>query len=407
MTIETQPAQHTETGRLLPVATAVFLGLMTMGMPLASVPLWVHGQLGYGMLMVGCVMGVESLATLLTRHFAGTVADRRGPKRAVVLGLLGSAVSGLCYLLAAQLQDAPAASLAAIIVGRIAMGFAQSLLFTGGSTWPIALFGAEQAGKALSWIGIAMFAGIACGAAVAAQLGEVASFAWVSAVTAIIPLFGLLVALRTPAARLVHASGASMPLAALLARIWRPGLVFALATVGYVSVSSFITLTYAHHQWSGAGYALAAFGAGYVCARLLFGARVDSTAGPGMALSMLAIEAIGQLLLWLAASPAQAMLGAALSGFGVSMIYPLLALVALRAVPLHSLGLAIGFYDACFDISIGLTAPLAGLLARQQGVPAVFLIGVLASLVAMLAALCAYRHVVDGPRASCSRNHPA
>lgn len=176
----------------------------------------------------------------------------------------------------------------------------------------------------------------------------------------------------------------------LLRKIWRPGLVFALATVGYVTVSSFITLTYAQYQWNGAGYALAAFGAGYVGARLLLGSRSDTAVGPDMALLMLVIEAAGQAVLWMAPTPGYAIVGALLSGFGVSMIYPLFALVAIRNVAHHSLGLAIGFYDACFDISIGLAAPLAGLLARQEGMAVVFLIGTGATLLAMLATLYAY-----------------
>ncbi|MEE1890352.1 MFS transporter [Pseudomonas carassii] len=398
MSVETQVPTQSDTRRLLPVAVVVFLGLMAMGMPLASVPLWVHGQLGYGMLVVGCVMGIESVATLLTRHFAGTAADRRGPKWTVMLGLIGSATSGACYLVAAQLVDTPLISLAVIIAGRIAMGFAQGLLFTGGSTWPIGMFGADKAGKALSWIGIAMFGGISAGAAVAALLGEVVSFAWVSLVTMVIPLVGLLIALRTPGARLVHSVEKSLGMRELLGKIWRPGLVFALATVGYVTVSSFITLTYAQYQWSGAGYALAAFGAGYVGARLVLGSRSDTAVGPNMALLMLVIETAGQAMLWMAPSPGYAIVGAALSGFGVSMIYPLLALVAIRNVPHHSLGLAIGFYDACFDISIGLAAPLAGLLARQEGMSVVFLIGTAATLLAMLATLYAYTHAARDTR---------
>lgn len=89
----------------------------------------------------------------------------------------------------------PLVSLVVIIAGRIATGFAQGLLFTAGSTWPIGMFGADKAGKALSWIGIAMFGGISAGAAVAALLGEVVSVAWVSLVTMVIPLVGVIIAL--------------------------------------------------------------------------------------------------------------------------------------------------------------------------------------------------------------------
>ncbi|AOJ03898.1 hypothetical protein WS70_18490 [Burkholderia mayonis] len=74
--------QSARAGRFVPIAVVVFLGLMAMGMPLGSVPAFVNAKLGYGMTVVGLVMGVESVATLLTRHFAGvtpTAKARRSP----------------------------------------------------------------------------------------------------------------------------------------------------------------------------------------------------------------------------------------------------------------------------------------------------------------------------------------
>jgi predicted MFS family arabinose efflux permease len=387
--VETHPGGN---GRFFLIAVVVFLGLMAMGMPLGSVPAFVNTRLGYGMTLVGIVMGIESVATLLTRHFAGVTADRRGPRIAVVIGLLGSVSSGAFYLVGDAFAAAPLTSLVFIVLGRIAMGFAQGLLFTGGSTWPIGLFGADKAGKALSWIGIAMFGGISAGAALAAALNERFGFRAVALVTALIPLLGLAIALRLRDAPLAKVAAAPRGNARdMLARIWRPGLVFGLATVGYVAVTSFTTLAYLERGWSNAEYALLAFGTGYVGARLVLGARADRHAPALLAVSMLSIEAVGQLLIGYSTDPLMSIVGALLSGFGVSMIYPLLALVALRDVPPHHFGLAIGFYDACFDIAIGLSAPLAGVIARFTDTSTVFVLGFACSLLAIAMALYVYR----------------
>ncbi|MCM2494898.1 MFS transporter [Burkholderia glumae] len=360
-------------------------------MPLGSVPAFVNAKLGYGMTIVGLVMGVESAATLLTRHFAGVTADRRGPKIAVLIGLTGSFSSGVFYLMGSGFTAAPLASLGLIVLGRIAMGFAQGLLFTGGSTWPIGLFGAEHAGKALSWIGIAMFGGISAGAALAAALNEAFGFRVVAVATAAIPLLGFLIALGLRNARLAAAEGPKGSTRQIVTKIWRPGLVFALATVGYVTVTSFVTLAYMEKGWANAEYALSAFGIGYVGARLLLGASADRSNTASMAVWMLSIEAIGQLLIWQSASPVMSIAGAALSGFGVSMIYPLLALVAVRDIPHHQFGLAIGFYDACFDIAIGLSAPVAGVIAKLTDTSAVFVLGLVCSLSAIAMSINVYR----------------
>jgi len=72
--------------------------------------------------------------------------------------------------------------------------------------------------------------------------------------------------------------------------------------------------------------------------------------------------------------------------------------IAIRNIPHHSLGLAISFYDACFNTSINLAAPLAGLLARQEGMAVVFLVGAVATLLAMLATLYAYTYAARDAR---------
>src|SRR3546814_11832930 len=77
--------------RLLPFVAIVFLGMLAIGIPLPVLPAQVHGTLGFGTIMVGWVIGIQSIATVLTRQYAGTTCDRRGVKTAVLLGQIGRA----------------------------------------------------------------------------------------------------------------------------------------------------------------------------------------------------------------------------------------------------------------------------------------------------------------------------
>ena len=79
-------AQNRVVFRILPFALIIVCGYLPVGIPLAALPLQVHHELGFGALMVGIVIGVQSLVTLFTRPLAGILCDRAGAKVAVLIG---------------------------------------------------------------------------------------------------------------------------------------------------------------------------------------------------------------------------------------------------------------------------------------------------------------------------------
>jgi sugar phosphate permease len=86
------------------------------------------------------------------------------------------------------------------------------------------------------------------------------------------------------------------------------------------------------------------------------------------------------LLLWLAPTPGLALAGAALTGFGFSLVFPALGVEAVNLVPAASRGAAVGAYSLFIDLSLGITGPVAGAIAAGFGFASIFLFAALAAL---------------------------
>lgn len=368
--------------RLLPLDISVFLVYLTVGAPLPVIPLFVHDRLGFDPIVVGLVIGAQAAATLLARPLAGGIADRRGTRVAVICGALISILAGLFYYLSSWLEFSPAAGLAAIIAGRLALGLGDSLFLTGAMAWGVQLGGPKNAGKGLMSVGIALYAAMAIGAPVGLAIFQSSGFALLALFVAATPIIACLIALRLPAQPLI--AGPRIPLREVFGLIWRPGAGVALSGVGFAVIAAFITLYYQSRGWNGAAYGLTAFGVAFIVARFFFGGYPDRFGGARVALVCLAIEVAGQLLLWLAPLPIIALLGAALTGFGYSLAFPALCLEAVRRVPPQSRGSAIGAYVVCLDFSLASAGPVAGLMVAPLGYPAIYLLGAACAVLAAL-----------------------
>ncbi len=361
------PPAGSITRTLLPFALIVFLGYAAVGIPLATLPLQVHDGMGCSTTVVGLAMGLAPAVTLLTRQAAGRLADRRGPKIGVLAGLLTAASSGVAYLAATALPPGP--GLAALLAGRVLLGLGDSLFTTAIASWTVSRVGPHHAGRAMSWVGIAMYGALAVGAPLGAALGSF-GFGIVSAVVAAGPLLGVPVALALTGLPAVTARRA--PLSGVLGAMWPPGLGMVLASGGFGTVAAFLALRYEARGWSGAGLALTGFGTVYILSRLLFAGLPDRVGGIRVAMACLVVEAAGLALIAAAASPAAAFAGTALTGLGYSMVFPALGVEVVRRVPAASRGVALGAFLACFDLGLGAAGPVMGLVASGRGLPAAF-----------------------------------
>lgn len=86
--------------RILSVVMFTFVCYLTIGLPLAVLPGFVHDHLGYNSVLAGLIISAQYFATLFSRPHAGRYADQLGPKKVVLFGLACCGASGLFYALA-------------------------------------------------------------------------------------------------------------------------------------------------------------------------------------------------------------------------------------------------------------------------------------------------------------------
>jgi MFS family permease len=379
------PAEHNVFLKMLPITLAVFVGFLTIGLPLPVLPLHLHYTLGLSPVVVGIAIGAQFAAALLSRAWAGGLADVSGSKRAMVLGLVSAGLSGTAYLGSLAFTATPATSLGVLLIGRVLLGCGESLIITGALSWGISLVGPQNAGKVMAWVGIAMYAAYSAGAPLGTLVYGAHGFAGIAIGTILIPLLAL--AVVAPARPVAVSSARRLPFYKVLGTVWVPGLGLLLCSVGLGVITTFVALLFAAKNWGSASLAFTAFGIAFIGARLLFAHLPDQIGGAKVALVCVLIEAAGQLLIWQADHVLMAYAGAALTGFGFSLAFPGFGVEAVRRSPPQSRGAAMGAFVAFLDISLGITGPAAGAIASANGVSAVYLAGAAAVALAAVVAI--------------------
>jgi MFS family permease len=362
---------------LLPTMAAVFIAFLVIGMALPVLPLHVHQGLGFGTFQVGLVAGCQFAAAILSRAWAGRQADTRGPKHAVIAGLAIAAASGLLYLLSLSLIARPTASVSILLLGRVLLGVGESFIITGGQSWALAILTVRNTSKALAWVGSAMFAAFAAGAPMGSALYSRYGFGAIALMTMLLPLVMLVFVVPLRAVPSVPRMQAGFM--KVMASVWFPGLGAALSSIGFGAITAFSALLFVAQGWA-AWTAFTVFASVFILTRLFFGHLGDRFAGAKVALICVLVEAAGLALLWLSSSLALALAGAALTGFGYSLVYPGLGVEAVRAARPENRGLAMGAYTAFLDVALGFGTPALGFLADHAGLGSVFGASMLAAI---------------------------
>lgn len=367
---------------LTPIVITVLAVYLTIGVSLGVLPKFIKQVLGFGDLTVGVILGIQALATLLTRAYSGKITDTLGSKTSTQRGVMLVLVAGVFYLLAGMATALPILTLCLLALSRIIHGIAESMLVTGALTWGIGLVGQHNSGKVMTWNGIAMYAGIAIGAPLSLWLvksGTVLAFST-------IPLLSLVSWFSTNGLPVVKVDGTHVrtPFYKVIGKVSTQGLALAFSSIAFACIASFISLLFTNKQWDGASLGFICFGGSYILTRIFFSAYPDRFGGLRVAIVSIIIEIAGQLCIGFSTTNWLAIAGCMLTGTGFSLVFPSLGVLAIKKVPPQMRGTALGAYAAFFDLALGIAGPVAGLIAGWFSYQAIYIFGAISCLLAVV-----------------------
>lgn len=357
-----------------PIILSVFGVYLTIGIALGVLPKFVQNNLGYDSIIVGLVIGLQSLSTLITRAYSGKITDTKGAKKSKMSGVVLAVIAGIVYVLAVSFQFNSGLALGLLLLARVIHGVGESFLVTGALTWGIGLVGHSNSGKVMTWNGIAMYAGIAIGAPLSIWLSKAYGDLPAFLLIILLPFISWVATVKLPSIP-VDKDHIRTPFYKVIGTISGQGLSLAFSSMAFGCIASFIALFFTEKNWGDASLAFMIFGLCYVLTRVFFASFPDKFGGFKIALISLIIEVAGQLLIWNSGSKTLAIIGCGLTGIGFSLVFPALGVLAIKKVSPQMRGTALGAYVAFVDLSLGLAGPVAGLVAGWFNYQSVYLFG--------------------------------
>ncbi|WP_162526404.1 MULTISPECIES: MFS transporter [unclassified Mycobacteroides] len=346
--------------------SAVFAGYVALGATIQVLPPYVTGRFGTSATVAGWTVGIAFAATALSRPVAGWFADAGRSRVFVRLGGLLTALGGAGHLIAQSVGE--------ILVARIVMGAGEAALFSAAIPWVLAGVPTAEKGKVAGWFGLSMWGGLAAGPVLASVILQTGS---TRAVWVVVTLLGLLSFVLVSLVRAPESPSdlrSPFSLRGLLPRgSTAPGVVFGLSAYGYGAINAILVLDLHSRNLAAANYALAVFAAAFLVTRFLGSPLVTRWGGRAVWFVVIVIEVVGALFLAIPSlGTVGAVVGAALTGVGVSLMFPATVSVTLGRTGRTAPGTSVAVMTSFWDLGLLIAGPLSGLIADRSGYGAAF-----------------------------------
>ena len=376
---------------------AVLLGYLALGASLQVLPTYVTTRFHGGPVLAGVAVGIAFLATALCRPIAGRIADAGHARPVVIIGGLATALGGIGQYAAGQFAEP---GVPVLLLARLVMGAGEAALFSGAQPWVMTGVPQARRGRFAGWFGLSMWCGLAGGPVLALALTGWfgADAVWWGIVGSSVASALLVLITRQLSCKDGHRSwfpGSWRELVPVGATL--PGFGLGLAAFGYGTINALLVLFLRDSRFGGDSIALAIFAVGFFAARAFGSPLVDVHGGARVARITLLAEAAGLTVIACAPNAVVALLGTALAGLGLGLIYPATVSMTLHRTRSSGVGASVGVMTSFWDLGVMIAGPVGGLLAAGPGFRAAFATAVLVALGAWCTALILARPEAAGP----------
>jgi MFS family permease len=344
----------------LPIIFAQSMGFMGTGAILPVLPVHLVNDLQTKGLVLGLILGIFPFAALGGRFIGGWSTDVKGRRQTVIFCLLGVSLAGFLLIL-------PLGPIALFIV-RLVQGFFQGAASVAAVTWIMDVSNDKERPHSLAMIGAGVWGGTTLGVMLG---GFINSLPMCGLVAGVITLLGIpaLKGTNNPEIRVTgNQKRTFMPKASII-----PGTTFGLGATAYSAVIGFLVLHLNDNKANGV-LALTFFTGTVLVGRFVVVPIATRFGLQRSVKPVLFISSMGLVLIAFATSTWQGVLGVIAIGIAHSVLWPALASVVGNRVSTEERGAAVGFMTGLYDIAVGISSVIYGLLATHTSTKFVFLI---------------------------------
>ncbi len=339
------------------IAGTVFVGMLGFGAVIPMLPVYLHEDAGASTFLTGLLIGVSSGFALPGRLVAGRIADTRGRRVTLLIGMGCCALAGILYL--------PAFGLGAMALGRMLHGVGEGFFVTATVAWVVDLAPADRRAQALGLLSSGLWGGLSIGPAVGQALGSVQRVALLLTISSVVVMI-IVFAMREAAP--VHRSEPSrwFPRPVIL-----PGVMLGLGNVAYAAMAGFLILLL-RHRGQGTAWAFSVFALAVLFGRVALGSLPDRRGPKPSLLAGYACLAVGLAAIALSHNGLIDLAAALLVGLGYSLPWPALASVVVGRVRDSERAAALAALNAFYDLFVAGSSAVAGAAAQHWGLAAPF-----------------------------------